>query len=508
MKIMNWVANQLGYTAKASPRRQGLMRRTYNAADTSDRFADWVTGALGPNEDLRTSLRRLRARSRDLAMNNDYMKKYLRMVFTNVIGPTGIKMQMKIENSPGVLDLKANRQVEQAWEEWGRVPTCSVTRDLSFIDIQRLAVQSVARDGEVLIRKVRGFDNPYRFALQLIEADHLDETHHTDLANGNRIRMGVETDEWGAPVAYHLRESHPGDTSATLRRQQVNRVPADEIIHLYIKERIGQVRGVPWAASTMIRLKMIGGYEEAELTGARAAASKMGFFEHEEGAAGYTGDDTDAEGNLIEEFEPGVMRDLPVGVKFKPFDPGNPSRNFKDFMKAMLRGAASGLNVAYNTLANDLEGVNFSSIRSGVLEERENWRALHWWVMQHFHWNVFPEWLTFALVTAQVNLPMAKFEKFNRPLWQPRGWAWVDPKKDIETNKIALDNKLTSWSAIVAEQGKDMEDVWRQRIADEKMAAQMGIDLTPPAPTPPRPITEDDLEDDDNENSGNSGNQN
>lgn len=482
MKIMDWIAGIAGYATKRTPTALQLYRkartgRGFNAADSGDRFADWVTGPSGPNEFIRPTLKRLRARSRDLAINNDYMQKYLKMVSNNVIGPTGVKMQMKIEDSPGVLDRIANQKIESAWNEWSRVSNASVTGDLSFLDMEKLAVQTVARDGELLIRKIKGFDNPFKFALQFIEADHLNEDHHNVLANGNKIRSGIEFDQWGSPVAYHLLTVHPGDSDQTQTRQRVTRVPADEIIHLFMKQRPGQVRGVPWAHSSMVRLKMIGGYEEAELTGARASASKMGFFERGAEGGEYQGDDKDADGNMVSEFAPGTMETLPLGVTFKPFDPGNPSSNFKDFMKTMLRGAASGLNVAYNTLANDLEGVNFSSIRSGVLEERENWRAAQRWVIQHFHEELFGDWLTMALLSGQVNLPMAKFNKFNRADWQARGWSWVDPKKDVESNVIAINNKLKSHTEIVAEQGKDLEDVLNQIKADEELAAQIGVDL-------------------------------
>ena len=50
-----------------------------------------------------------------------------------------------------------------------------------------------------------------------------------------------------------------------------------------MKERPGQVRGVPWTASVMEALHNFQGYEDAEVVAARVASGKMGFFTHPEG---------------------------------------------------------------------------------------------------------------------------------------------------------------------------------------------------------------------------------
>ena len=59
--------------------------------------------------------------------------------------------------------------------------------------------------------------------------------------------------------------------------------------------------------------------------------------------------------------EAGSFVSLPNGVDFKAFDPDHPTSQFESFVKSILRQIASGLNVPYNELANDLEGVSYSS---------------------------------------------------------------------------------------------------------------------------------------------------
>ena len=458
-------------------RKKKTARRSYDAGAISRLLNTWTTTSKTADEAIRDNLRNMRARARDLSRNNDYARKYLEMVKTHVIGPNGIVMQSKAKQPDGRFDRIDNAVIEGAWNRWGRKANASVHGKLSWIDIQRCAIETVARDGEILIRKVRGADNPFGFALQLIEGDHMDEELNKDLQGGNRIKMGVEINQWEKPINYWLLQNHPGENTTSLSGKHYNLVPADDIIHLFITNRPGQTRGVPWFSTAMTRLHQIGEYEEAEVVAARVAACKMGFFRPDAGGEGYIGDDVDS-GNTVAEAAPGMMELLPPGMEFSAFDPTHPSGNFGPFVKSTLRGIASGLNVSYNSLASDLEGVNFSSIRSGVLEERQNWRVVQSWLIDHFHQEVYLEWLRLAFIKGQLgNIPTQRFDKFASPKWQARGWEWVDPLKDAKANLQELQMGTKSRADILAEKGKDIEDVFEQLKAESDLAMSVGIDI-------------------------------
>lgn len=458
-------------------------KRGYNAATVNRLTFDWAVSIKSADADIRYSLSRLRARSRELAMNNDYARKYLGMCVTNIVGPAGITFQNKVKDPGGVLDKNVNNSVETAFDEWAKKGSASVCGKLSWIDIQRLVIQSVARDGEVLVRKVRGAGNKYRFALQVIEADLLDENYNLDLGNGNQIRMGVESDKWGRPVAYHVFKNHPGDYmhGTTYDIGRYERIPAEDMVHLFDTVRPGQSRGVPWMHSAMTRLNMLGGYEEAELVAARVGASKMGFFT-KNGEGNYDTSAGAGSDEMLVEAEPGTFETLPEGMDFKPWDPTHPAGNFPFFLKAMLRGVASGLGVAYNSLASDLESVNYSSIRAGSIEERDNWRIRQGWFIEQFCQPVFEGWLDAALINGLLGgakpLPYSKFDKFNAPSWKVRGWEWVDPLKDMKANIEAVNSGMATRTQILAEQGLDIEQVFEELAAEKKLATENGLDFT------------------------------
>lgn len=451
-----------------------LRKRGYAAA-TQDRLtADFLGTTLSADRELISGLVRMRARARQLAMDNDYARKFLAMVKNNVVGPTGIRLQARTRRDDGSLDQSDNELLEMAWREWGRPENCTVTRRVSWSALQRQAVETVGRDGECLVLMLPGH-GPGGFALQILEADYLDVNHNAVLGNGRRIVMGVEIDQYGAPVAYHLRKSHPGDVPQ-ISTSEYNRVPASQVIHLFLPDRPGQTRGVPWMHTAIQRLNMLGKYEQAELVAAREAAAKMGFFYSEDGQS-YTADGTDDQGNLIEESEPGQFRQLPVGVRFESYNPTHPTDAFGVFCKEVKRGFSSGLLVAYNSLANDLEGVNFSSIRSGVLEERDQWRVLQQWLIEQLCDPVYRAWLRTVIGTEKLQVPERRIPKFQNVTWQPRGWQWVDPNKDIEALSKAYRLSVISPSEICSMQGRDYEEVLAQIAADKKLAEQYGVDI-------------------------------
>ena len=445
-------------------------KRNYHAATTGNLFGSWLASNNTADTDIKRDLKTIRARSRELMRNDDYAKRFKRMVKSNTVGNNGIRLQNRAKDSNGSYDKKANDIIEDAFKRWSKKGVCDVTGRYSLKEIQKMIMGTLAEDGEVLVRKVKGYRNEFKFAIQLLEADHLDENYNEPDRN---IHMGIEYDSWNRPVAYHLFKTHPGNLTNVDKTRE--RIPANEINHLFLSNRISATRGIPWMHTAMTRMKMVNGYEEAELTASRISAAKGGFYVSKDGAEEYEGDTIDDRGNLVNELEPGQIELLPKGIDFKNYDPQHPTTAFKDFMKVILRGISSGLDVSYNTLSNDLESVNYSSLRSGVLEEREVWKDLQVWLGENFLDDLFSDWLDMALLSKAVPLPYFKYEKFNQPSWLYRGFAWVDPLKDMQANILACKEGLKTHSQIANEMGMDLEELYAELQKEKDLRQKYGI---------------------------------
>jgi len=443
-------------------------KRSYNGANIGRLFASWNAHNQSADAEIRASNAVLRARARELARNNDYGKKYLEMVKKNVIGSNGITLQVRAIDPRGTLDKVANDTIEKEFYRWGKKGNCDVTARYSWRDFQNLAIQTVAQDGEVFIRLL--FDKKKGLQLQLIESDMVDENYN-DLARN--ISMGIEYNEMGKAIYYHIFKYHPSSLQSTTLGNQRERVNADEIAHLFMIDRASQGRGVTWFRTAMTRLKMLEGYEQAELTAARVAAAKMGFYTSPAGET-YNGEG-DENGTPMTSAEPGEFEVLPEGWGFQQFDPQHPTTAFSEFIKSTLRGVASGLGVSYNYLAGDLEGVSYSSIRAGVLDERDTWKDIQAWFIESLCDKVYSKWLEYAILTKNLPYPIEKFDKFNVPTWQPRGWAWVDPKADMTASIMAINSGLKTSAEVAAEQGHDIEEVYIQLAQEQALREKYGI---------------------------------
>jgi lambda family phage portal protein len=458
--------------------RRRPKRRSYEAASTGRLFSSWITSTKSADSDIRFNLTALRARSRELALNNDYARKYLKMVVSNVVGPHGIKLQVRSRDANGKLDQYANNLLETAFYDWARGPVTSDGR-MTWVDAQRLFIETMARDGEAFIYfvNVRKADNTYGLQLQFLDPDLVDIEKNDTAPNGNEVRMGVEINAAGKPVAYWLLTQHPSDYQyAKDTGGRHRRIPAEDMLHCMVIDRAGQTRGVPWMSTAMTRLKMLGGYEEAELVAARVSASKMGFFTSPDGE-GYTGDGQQG-GVTVTDVAPGQFEQLPAGVTFQAYDPQHPSTAFSDFEKAMLRGIASGLNVSYTSLSNDLESVNYSSIRQGLLDERDHWRVTQWWMVEQFCQRVYDRWLLRAMDAGVIALPDAKMWKWRQTIWVPRGWQWVDPEKETNAQVTAINAGLMTMTQALSERGLDIEDVVAERANEAELLAAAGLTNT------------------------------
>lgn len=476
------------FTGTKKPSRKTHSRR-FKAATLDDITADWKAIATTTNRELRRDLRILRSRSRELAHNDDYMRAFLGLMENNIIGANGITLQMKVRDSKGNLDSEMNKTVEDAFKLWSRCESATASGKMSWSELQAYAVRVMIRDGEWLGRIVNA-DNAFGFAIDSIDVIWLDENYNQILSNGNRIIMSVEVNTWGKPVAYWLTPPRYDYLAYDPGRARENRerVPAEDIIHLYIcDEDEEQTRGIPWAVTAMNRLNQLGAYEYAEVIAARLAACKMGFIT-QENAAEIDGlpkrrneDDDEFEDEpdpLLDKVTPGVFQKLAAGEKVSSFDTQHPNGNYGNFISGMLRGAAAGLGISYASLANDLTKVNFSSMKVGRVAERDIFKKGQSFMIEHLCRRVYARWLPNAFLAEQLDGVLARdMKNLQDPGWRPRGWPFPDEFKDSQAKLLQIKGGLTSLTDVLGEQGIDLEELFAKIKEERILAKQYDIQL-------------------------------
>jgi len=476
-------------------------QRSFAAAETPAWVDSWPTTAGPINDDLARQLPTLRARSRAASRNDEWAIGYMLRLDDNVLGEHGMTLQMRLKRGNGESDIRTNERLEAAWADWGK--EAEIT-GLTWRDVESLALAAGPEDGELLYRYRLGAGK-YRIQIQLLDPALIDVNLKRDWG-GNRVRMGIEIDNDGKPVAYWLKAVKAGEDATAMAIGPHVRIPASEIRHRFLRRHVGQLRGYPWLSGGARRLWMLHDFEEAAAVASSNAAKRQGFFKSVDGdaPAGFADviisgvlEAAKAQGKVLtpEEIQqitaaaekynttmPGQFDTLPHGYDFAPFESKWPDVSADGYVKQQLRGWAAARGMTYVTIGNDLEGVNFSSANVGILPEREHYKRIQGLLRQWLHDDVFATVLPY-LVLATPGLSPSRLPAYQAAAkFQGRRWAHVDPTKTASANDTNLKNKLTSRRRQILERGEDPDEVFAEIEEEERRFGPAGGNASKPKP--------------------------
>ncbi|WP_261389375.1 phage portal protein [Ferrimonas balearica] len=455
----------------------------FEAASNGRLFASWDSANYTIAQVIRRDLTVLRARSRREVMNNDYAKRMVQLVRNNVVGEAGFRLHSLTGSATGKPNKAARASIERNFKAWCRPGNCVLDTTQSMIDLQLQVVGLLVTDGEAFVYETSDSEG---YKVQLIDPVLIDVDYNEPTKN---IRFGIEYNDNGRPVAYWMTESYK-DTSefgyvAGVATPRI-RLDASHVRHIFIREFVGQERGIPWLATSLTRLHNLSKFEDAALIAGRIGASKLGFF-HSETGGQFKGNQST--GTIT--AEPGTFQNI-GNMQFTAFDPAYPGEMYDPFVSRALKGVSSGMNVDYHSIGNDMSSVNYSSARVAMLETREYWKTIQRLLIEHLMTPVFEAWLYDRMANEGiVGVPPSKdFSRTCLHEFVGRRWEWVDPLKEVQAKQKAVELGITSFSAIIMEQGQDPEEVYEQRRMDRELAEEYGET----SPTPQEYAPDDESE--------------
>jgi lambda family phage portal protein len=486
----SWFDNFIGFFSPQSKLRRlqykyatDVVRRKYEGADKGRRSEGWVTVGSDANSEIGASLSLLRNRARDLIRNNTYAARGIQVIVANTVG-RGIMGQVKLaptRNQEPNGPSRSENELNAMWKAWAETTVCDYDGRHDFYGLQRIVMRSLVEGGDVLVRRhfvnrqtVIGPDGIERevppIKLQILEGDFLNSAAVTKANNGNRVIQGVEFDKNGKRVAYHLYQDHPGavSTLGSINSFNTIRVPAEDILHDFRTDRAGQVRGVPWLANGMLKLKDFDDYEDAQLIRQKIAAC-FSVFVHD--ITGVEAPLTDSKREALgEKVEPGIIEILPQGKDITFAKPPE-VKDYSEYTTVVLRSIASGLGITYEAMTGDLSNVNFSSARMGWLEMQRNidmWRNN---IMRiQFLDPVFGWFINGAKI-------LGKRTNSAKITWTPPRREMIDPTKEVPALQTAVRSGFTSLSEAIRQSGKNPEDVFEEIKRDNDTIDKLKLTL-------------------------------
>lgn len=444
--------------------------RNYDAGNNGRLNSGWrsTINQSGITTDL-GSRDAVRARARDLERNSDAMGSILTAFERNVV-KDGINMQAKTD------DLKLNDQIEDLWKDWCKPRNCDVTGDMSFAEMLANCVRRKMVDGGYLfIKTYSGALVP--FQLQALEVDELDEMQVVPKYSGNTVVSGIEVNRYRKTIGYWIKEYLPDGTQAMTSRF----IRAQDAIFYKYKARPSQVREMSPMANMITRIRDIDSYMEAVGVKERIAACLAVFVTRQAPSSGSMGrgrQNVDKQsGYRGKSITPGMIEELEPGEDIHPVTPPSQGEGAGEYVGLVQRMAGAGIGLSYEVTSRDMSRVNYSSARQGLIEDWGTYDMEQEKLVSHVLEEVYSEFVISAVLSGKLNLPdfWDKKKEYLKHTWIMPGRKWIDPKKEADANRIALETNQQTLAQIVGAQGRD----WREHIDEiaeiRKYAIEKGV---------------------------------
>jgi lambda family phage portal protein len=468
-----WLDRAIGTLAPRTALRRALARqsfealtRGYDGAVQGRRTDGWRAVGTSADAEIGVAGSLLRDRMRDLVRNNPHAAKAVSVLVNNIVGSGIIP---RASSGDGKLDT----QVNALWEAWSA--RCDADGQLDFIGLQTLACRQMVEAGEALLRRRQrraGDGLAVPLQVQLLEADMLDAGRNGDLVDGGRILQGIEFSGLGQRRAYWLFAQHPGDSVvSSKRRLNSSAIPASDILHLYEKQRT-QIRGVPWGAPVIRTLRDLDDWTQAELVRKKTEACVVGIvLGADEAEQGIAPSVVDADGNRVEQFEPGLIAYARGGKDIRFNQPAT-TAGVAEWLRAQLHIVAAGFRMPYELLTGDLSQVNYSSIRAGLVEFRRLIDAVQWQIVIPMFCQPVWDWFTEqAWAAGRLPQPRIAVE------WSPPRFEAVDPLKDAMADLLAMRSGTMTLAQAIARQGHNPDAVLAEIAAMNAKLDALGLIL-------------------------------
>jgi len=467
------------------------VERSNRLWDTSNKGAGWTRDVADWNPrrgsadaDILRDLPMLTGRSRDIERNNGVANGIVRTLTDNVVG-TGFRLVPR----PNYLALGKDKawaddwslKVSALWWQWAETTACDAADTMTFDQITTQILTGQILNGSALALPLWLPDRNDGFAtkLQTVEADRLSNPNGEP--DSQRRRGGIEFDEYGAPVAYHVRKVHPGDfliagvqnvtdmfTWETIpRRTPFGRA---RVLHVFDPQRSQQSRGKPLLSSVLSEFKNVDRYTMAELQAAVVNAMIALVIQtpmDPEQVAHLFGNNMDKYLAFRDEhhvrLQAGSAISLNPGDTAQSFLPQRPASGFGAFLENMHRIIGLPAGLPYELVMKDFSKTNYSSARASMLEAWRSFLRCRDWLGTQWCDPVYDLWLEEMVNAGRIEAAgfYDKRAAWTRCRWIGPGRGWVDPVKEAQAAQIRMASFITTLEDECAETvGGD----WREKL--------------------------------------------
>lgn len=462
----------------------------YEAAAKNRSNADWRAGLTTATMAIVEGLDTMLARSRWMIRNDGYAASAQGGFRRKVVGG-GITARAAARD-PDTNEMLTgyNTSHDLLWNSWALDPRlCDVEQTKSLYEKQAVWMDELfAAGGVLLIAVYTPNKDGIGLAIQEIEYEQLDRT----LTNfgGRAVYNGIETNQFGAPVAYHVfAAAHPLEETPSVS----TRIEADRVWHVFRKTRVRQRLGAPMMAAVMPALRNLSMYELYTISKARTEAAYHGFITDTSANATKTPDQLR---NLVSAAPPTGASDNPNELQVRvenglfpvlrnqkvEFAPSTtPNTVYPPFVLENLKKIAAGTGLDVPTITRWYAEGNFNTQRKAQLEMEAETDALR--DLQFINGalrGIREQWTDIAVDEKKLKATGYRESARWRTAYLTTNWQGP-PKQSVDEIKdqAAWDMKLRGMRASLQdyfnERGLDPRDVLAEIAEFKELAEDLGL---------------------------------
>lgn len=475
---------------------------SHGASQTLNSMVGWIIDAGNAEDNIDLYSSTLRKRARDLYAGGGLARSGPETLTTSVVG-WGILPKPKIDGDfLGMTDEareEAEKTIAREFRLWAGNTMCDATRRQNFYGIQQLAFLSMLMSGDVfaLFGMKENKRTPYQTTIRLLEADRIcnpdssGDSEGTATDSGGRIVDGVETDQEGTVIRYHVASRSPiaENDSSELIWTAIDAFGADtgypNILHVMTYERPEQCRGIPFVAAEIEQLKQFTRYMNAELAANVVSAMLTCFItsDQDDGSFGMQDavnkEDKVTDDDISLELAPGAVYRLPPGKKIETVNPLRSNSQFETFVNTCITVIASSMGIPKEVLTKKYES-NYTAARAALLDFWRTVKVYRTRFNDDFNQPIYEQWLSEAVATGRIDAPGFFDDPAVRQAWCGCVWmgasmGHVDPKKEVAAAESRIANNITTQEQEAAEyNGND----WAANIRQRKKEVAAAQELT------------------------------
>lgn len=495
----------------------------YDGADMMNlEMIRWQPALMSADAEILGSKEVLDARGRDMVRNDPLISSAVDLYKNGVVGT---KMVLNSKPNGRVLGWSDEavdafqEEAEALFEVYAYSDRCYVdaAQRMNLTDIVRLGVGGSIFSGEFLGVFEYFNDRPFRTALQVVDPDRLSNPNWAQ--DTERLRGGVERDRHGAPVAYHIRTSHPGDVYgmndgvAKWKRVQTRTAWGRlMVLHVFEAMRADQTRGVAKMVAALRHMRMTSKFSDVALQNQVIQATIAATVETDLAPAVMDrilgGDDavpgmvSDPLGHLnkahlmnavafsqsgnVARMNGANIPYLPLGSKLNVRALGDGSLGTA-FETSLIRKIAAGLGVSHEELSRNLSEVSFAGIKAAMAQTYQQMQAVKRAVADKIATAIYRNWLEEVVGRGMItSLPNSakRGDWIMNPLnldalsgcsWIGAARGTIDPLNEARAMEIRMRMGVTTMEKVCAEDGDDFREVIKSQRREALFRERYGV---------------------------------